>query len=131
MSTRSFSISERGLVLLIGMALLASGVIFFLSRERPSVALRSAPIVLEGIRVVVPTFRDERKIDLNTARLDELVALPGIGETLAGRIIAYRETHGRFETVEELIEVHGIGEQVLDALRELVTVERDTTQPPG
>jgi len=131
MSARSFSIPERGLIFLIGGALLASGAIFFVMRERPPVVLHSEPIVLEDVRVILPTFRDERKIDLNTATLKELVTLPGIGEVLAGRIITHRDTNGRFETVDALVDVQGIGRQLLEAVRELVTVESETTLPPG
>ena len=52
-----------------------------------------------------------------------LKTLPGIGEVLAQRIVDYREAHGPFRSVEELIAVEGIGEGKLEKLRELVTVE--------
>lgn len=61
-------------------------------------------------------------IDLNTADAKQLSALPGIGETLAGEILAYREAHGGFLQKEELLQVKGIGEKKYEALRELVEV---------
>ena len=61
-------------------------------------------------------------VDLNTADEAELDTLPGIGEALAGRIIAYREANGPFETVEELLEVSGIGEKKLADLDGWITV---------
>ncbi len=61
-------------------------------------------------------------IDLNTADARELMALPGIGEVLAGRILAYRQDHGPFEAVEELMNVSGIGEKRLEAVLDLVTI---------
>ena len=54
-----------------------------------------------------------------------LKTLPGIGEVLAQRIVDYREAHGSFQSVEELIAVEGIGEGKLEKLRELVTVEEE------
>ena len=57
------------------------------------------------------------------ATAQELTTLPGIGEVLAQRIVDYREAHGSFQSVEELIAVEGIGEGKLEKLRELVTVE--------
>jgi competence protein ComEA len=62
------------------------------------------------------------QVNLNTADLDALVALPGIGQALARRIIAYREEHGPFSSVEQLVDVQGIGERNLDEFRHLITV---------
>jgi len=61
-------------------------------------------------------------INLNTADAAALETLPGIGEALAARILAWRDTNGRFTTVDDLGGVTGIGEKTLDALRDLVTV---------
>ncbi len=60
-------------------------------------------------------------ININTAGEAELMALPGIGEVLAGRILAYRETFGDFSHPEELMNVKGIGEKRLEAIIELIT----------
>ncbi|MCD6128238.1 helix-hairpin-helix domain-containing protein [Candidatus Bipolaricaulota bacterium] len=51
------------------------------------------------------------------------MALPGIGPALAQRIVAWREEHGPFASLDELLEVPGIGEELLATLRPLVTVK--------
>lgn len=61
-------------------------------------------------------------VDLNAADSEGLDALPGVGPVLAGRILAWREQHGRFSSVDELAEVPGIGPKVLERLRPLVRV---------
>ncbi len=65
----------------------------------------------------------EEKLDLNTATAEELQKLPGIGEVLSQAIVEYREEHGPFQSVEELLQVPGIGQGRLENIRDLVTVE--------
>jgi competence protein ComEA len=61
-------------------------------------------------------------INVNTATLDQLETLPGIGPALGQRIIDYREQHGPFTSVDELVNVSGIGEKRLEDMRPKVTV---------
>jgi len=61
-------------------------------------------------------------VNLNTGTVADFDALPGVGEVLAARIVAWREENGRFTSVEDLGEVVGIGPKVLDGVRDLVTV---------
>ena len=60
-------------------------------------------------------------IDLNTATAEELDQLPGVGPATAAAIVAYRDAHGPFATVDDLADVRGIGPAKLDALRGSVT----------
>jgi competence protein ComEA len=64
------------------------------------------------------------KVELNTATLKQLDGLPGIGESKAKAILAYRQESGGFKTVEELAKVKGIGEKLLSKLKPLVYVEK-------
>lgn len=61
-------------------------------------------------------------VDVNSAGIEMLTTLPGIGESLAQRIIDHREAHGAFETPEDLLQVSGIGEKKLEELREYITI---------
>ena len=65
---------------------------------------------------------NEQKVSLNSATIDELMQLPGIGEVKAKAIIAYREENGGFKTIEELLEVNGIGESTFNKLKENITL---------
>ena len=68
-------------------------------------------------------------LNLNTATLEELDALPGIGPVLAERIVQFRERRGGFRRVEELLAIPGISEARWQVLRELVVVgESDAPQ---
>jgi competence protein ComEA len=61
-------------------------------------------------------------VDLNTATLAQLDALPGVGPVLAQRILDWRSAHGQFASIDQLADVPGIGESRMAELRDLVTV---------
>lgn len=61
-------------------------------------------------------------IHINLAGKEEFMALPGIGEVLAQRIVDYREEHGPFGSVEELMNVEGIGKKRMEEMLELIMI---------
>ena len=71
-----------------------------------------------------PTSADKvKKVDVNTAGIHELILLPGIGRETALRIMEYRAENGPYGSVEELINVYGIGPKKLEKIRKCVTIE--------
>jgi competence ComEA-like helix-hairpin-helix protein len=72
-------------------------------------------------------------IDINSASIQELDELPGIGPAIAARIVEYREKNGPFGKIEDLMEVRGIGEKKFLSLKDRVTVgapaKPETEQP--
>lgn len=66
-------------------------------------------------------------VNVNTATVEELVRLPGIGESKARAILDYRKERGAFRSVEQLREVKGIGDAALERIRSQVVVEGRTT----
>ena len=70
-----------------------------------------------------PLEPDDGRININTAEVDRLMTLPGIGPVMAERIIAHREVNGPFRIIEEITDVSGIGPARFSDIRELITVE--------
>ncbi len=65
------------------------------------------------------------KINVNTAGVEELTTLPGIGPAYARRIVEYREKNGPFKKIEDLLNVRGIGEKTFARIRERVTLGKN------
>lgn len=96
-----------------------------------------AGYIQDGQRIYVPVLgenlinientqvenRENLLTNINLATKIELLNLPGIGETYAERIIQHREENGPFETVEDIMEVKGIGESKFNDLKDKITVE--------
>ncbi len=97
--------------LICSLALLLSVTVAGAAQKTPAVA---GPAAVEQAVVAA--------VNINTADLETLTTLPGIGPKMAERISAYREANGPFKRVEDLLNVKGIGEKVLEKLKPLVTV---------
>ncbi|KQQ64642.1 ComEA family DNA-binding protein [Microbacterium sp. Leaf320] len=96
-------------------------------------AINLARVLADGEQIIVPTVGavtdgpgavapSDDRIDLNTADQAALETLPRIGPALAERIIAWRDENGRFQSVDDLLAVPGIGEKLLAGIRDGVRV---------
>jgi competence protein ComEA len=99
-------------------------------------AINLAEVLQDGQQVTVPAMGEAQVggnparsmngagilVNINTATLAELDTLPQIGPVTAQSIIDYRQANGPFETIEDLLEVDGIGQATFDKVKDLVTV---------
>lgn len=96
-------------------------------------AMNLADVLEDGERIVIPTReeaslmmeggdREEKLVNLNTANRQELMTLPGIGETKADDIIRYRETNGSFKQITDIMKISGIKEALFEKIKEKIKV---------
>lgn len=66
--------------------------------------------------------KNNSKININKSGVEQLITLPGVGNSLAQKIISYREENGKFKKIEDLKNVSGIGDKKYESLKELITI---------
>ena len=89
----------------------------------------------DGQQIYIPSKTDQQStltqksdesssdlISINQASKEELMTLPGIGESKADRILAYRQEHGGFKSLEELMNISGIKEGVYNKMKDYITL---------
>lgn len=72
--------------------------------------------------IMIPETKQQKLISINSADIDELCSLPGIGPSIAQRIIDYRNDIGSFLNIEQIKEVKGIGDAKFERIKELITI---------
>ena len=88
----------------------------------PSVAPSSAEQQITAPKANISAAKPDSRLDLNTATVEQLDALPGIGPSKAQAIVEHRTQKGKFKREEDLLEVKGIGAKMLEKLKPLVYV---------
>lgn len=63
------------------------------------------------------------KVNINTATVEQLTTLPGVGEAIARAIVDYRDNNGAFRSADDLLQVKGIGEKKLEGIRGMVVLK--------
>ena len=92
--------------------------------------INQAEVLEDETQLYIPTMEeianeqdvDDGKVNLNTATREELMTLPGVGESKADLIIQYREEHGKFQSIEDVMNISGIKEGLFAKIKENITV---------
>lgn len=122
---------ELGVLVLTAATLVLMIGWFVFGSVRPSDTWRVEVERTDSPEYSTPAREDEEAdsllegevIELNTADVADLKRLPGVGSTRAQAIVEYRQEHGTFRSVEDLLNVDGIGPGILEKLRPFVTAE--------
>lgn len=120
---------KAGLIMvLVTLVFCAFAVGFFIGRSvnNGSIQVSSIPTISPTQAPSAATSPTEPQVqfplDINTATVDELMTLPGIGATLAQRIVDYRSENGAFESLSDLLNVDDIGQTRLENILDYITI---------
>ncbi len=92
-----------------------------------SKTIRTLATALLLAALALPGFAADGKVNINTASAQQLQMLPGVGPSLADRIVEYRKANGDFKSIEQLALVRGIGEKKCEALKPYLGLSGETT----
>ena len=116
------------IVMTSAFILFLTGFFFYRNYSRDSVLPVEAASQVQSVAKYPPRRADTALVNINTATVEELSSLPGIGETLAKRIVAYRRQNGPFQETDQLLNVDGIGSGKLKAILDMITTQ-EVTKP--
>ena len=116
-------------ILLIVALILFAGIIFFNAFYKSDASIPSVIYINENDKVNSENLDDNgqisnlNKININTATVEELSEnLSGVGESIAKRIVEYREHNGEFTNIEDIKNVSGIGDKMFESIKDLICV---------
>ena len=124
-----FTREERVVVLFLAVSLLVGSAVVRVGRVFPSAIPDFGGVSDQRGRASAVDALPMWPVDINTAGLDDLVRLPGVGPVRAAEIVRWRELNGGYATLEELLEIKGIGPVTLDGLRDKATVGGGSASP--
>lgn len=120
MESLNLSTSERnGIVVLMLAILCMLGIRLYLVFWQPGLPISN----MDAYRQEIAVFEADTLVELNTATIEQLVELPGIGPSFAERIVAYRDALGGFINAQQLMEIKGIGEAKMNGLVPYISID--------
>ena len=93
------------------------------SIKNAAVALSLASLVL----VAAPALAADEKVNINTASAEQLMLLPRVGPSVAGRIVDFRDKNGKFKQTADLLLIKGIGEKTFEMIEPYVAISGETS----
>ena len=121
--------TNKGQYALIFVLVLLAGFLFRVMEDSTFVIVKNqtayAPEldVVNAENIAENTAEDTELININVADVKELSELPGIGEAMAKRIITYRTKYGKFEVIQDIMKVSGIGTKIFESIKLQICVK--------
>jgi competence protein ComEA len=119
---------QRKAIILIFISILAGSIL--LARKEPLKTQNNKEIIEKTPQQKAQITHLSEKIDINTADINTIIQLPGIGPSLASEIINYREKYGPFTSIEELDSIPGIGEKKLSRIKDFIDLPEKNIEEP-
>lgn len=121
----TFTKPEKIILIFLAVSLFAGSAVLHLRylRARHDITIvKNGFAARSSLSKIQKELDESQRVDINTAALDKLVNIPGIGDTLASEIIKYRDSNGPFLLETDLLKVKGIGKKKFEKMRKYIKV---------
>ena len=124
---RKESFQAAHLVMILLTLAFLGALAHFSAHDEPTAVTDGYTVAVERSVPAEEIVPERQPVDINSATAEELQQLMGVGPVLAQAIVDYRAEHGPFASVDELLEVSGIGEAKLEGIRNDITLGEEET----
>ena len=116
---------ERGILIFLVSALILALAVSALRKARPPVRVTIEKFNTEEYKTALDDgdSMSYQKIDINSADVEELMKIKGVGETIAARIVEYRDRNGSFSSIDDIKNVKGVGVALFEKIKRRIKAE--------
>jgi competence ComEA-like helix-hairpin-helix protein len=114
---------ERVILIFLTLSFVSGLGVSAYKKQKRGIQLSVRPYKIDALKAADNFIEQQRLININSLKVDELTRLPGVGQKLAQRMLEYRQLHGPFRSKAELMQVKGIGEKKFEQLKDLIALE--------
>ena len=114
---------EKIILIFLTLTLAVGIVVVASQKSQPGITLEVESYQVPVLEPADKLIKSSISVNINSGQVDLLTRLPGVGETIAQRIVSYQQLNGAFTTKEQLLQIDGIGQKKFEQIKDLIVLE--------